>query len=66
MVEDLKDLFEWLTPAEVYLPAPYERHKTHQRVTRLTIEALRLSAASNPFLFGYNLWGDSLAEKSGA
>jgi LmbE family N-acetylglucosaminyl deacetylase len=63
VVKDLKGLIEWLTPAEVYLPAPYERHKTHQRVTRLTIEALRLSTASNPFLFGYNLWGGFFGEK---
>jgi len=61
--KDLEALLEWLTPAEVYLPAPYERHKTHQRVTRLTIEALRSSAASNPFLFGYSLWGEFFGEK---
>jgi LmbE family N-acetylglucosaminyl deacetylase len=61
--KDLKDLFEWLTPGEVYLPAPYERHKTHQRVTRLALEALRSSTASNPFLFGYNLWGGFWGEK---
>ena len=63
VVRDLKALFEWLIPAEVYLPAPYERHKTHQKVTRLTLEALRLSTASNPFLFGYNLWGGFFGEK---
>jgi len=63
VVEDLKDLFEWLTPAEVYLPAPYERHKTHQKVARLTIEALRSSTASIPFLSGYSLWGGFGGEK---
>jgi LmbE family N-acetylglucosaminyl deacetylase len=61
--KDLKGLFEWLTPGEVYLPAPYERHKTHQKVTRLTIEALRSSAASIPFLSGYSLWGGFGGEK---
>ena len=61
--KDLRDLFEWLTPGEVYLPAPYERHKTHQRVTRLALEALRSSAASNPSLLGYNLWGGFFGEK---
>ena len=60
---DLKDLFEWLTPGEVYLPAPYERHKTHQKVTRLALEGLRSSTASKPFLFGYSLWGGFFGEK---
>lgn len=55
--KDLKELFEWLTPDEVYLPAPYERHKTHQKVTRLALDALRLSTASKPLLLGYSLWG---------
>jgi LmbE family N-acetylglucosaminyl deacetylase len=55
--KDLKDLFEWMAPDEVYLPAPYERHKTHQKVTRLVIDALRSSIAPKPFLLGYSLWG---------
>jgi LmbE family N-acetylglucosaminyl deacetylase len=58
MEKDLKELLEWLTPDEVYLPAPYERHKTHQKVTRLALAALRSStASSNPLLLGYSLWG---------
>jgi LmbE family N-acetylglucosaminyl deacetylase len=61
--KDFKELFEWLTPGEVYLPAPYERHKTHQKVTRLALEALRSSTASKPFLFGYSLWGGFFGEK---
>jgi LmbE family N-acetylglucosaminyl deacetylase len=55
--KDLKELLEWLTPDEVYLPAPYERHKTHQKVTRLALDALRSSTASKPLLLGYSLWG---------
>jgi LmbE family N-acetylglucosaminyl deacetylase len=61
--KDLKDLFEWMAPDEVYLPAPYERHKTHQKVTRLAIDALRSSIASKPFLLGYSLWGGFLGGK---
>ena len=61
--KDLKGLFEWLTPGEVYLPAPYERHKTHQRVTRLALEALRSIPAAKPLLFGYSLWGGFWGEK---
>ena len=61
--KDLKELFEWLTPDEVYLPAPYERHKTHQKVTRLALEALRSSIASKPLLLGYSLWGGFLGGK---
>jgi LmbE family N-acetylglucosaminyl deacetylase len=55
--KDLKDLFEYMAPDEVYLPAPYERHKTHQKVSRLAIAALRSSTAPRPFLLGYSLWG---------
>jgi LmbE family N-acetylglucosaminyl deacetylase len=46
-----------LKPAEVYLPAPYERHRTHQVCTALTLEALR-SAGEWPLkVYGYSLWG---------
>ncbi len=61
--KDLKGLFEWLTPSEVYLPAPYERHKTHQKVTRLALGALRSFTTPTPFLFGYSLWGGFFGEK---
>jgi LmbE family N-acetylglucosaminyl deacetylase len=61
--QGLKGLFEWLTPSEVFLPAPYERHKTHQRVTGLSLEALRSMAAPKPSLFGYSLWGWFFGEK---
>jgi LmbE family N-acetylglucosaminyl deacetylase len=60
---DLKDIFEWLCPSEVFLPAPYERHKTHIRCTGLTIEALRSSTAQKPSVLGYNLWGNFWGEK---
>ncbi len=61
--KDLKDLLEWLTPDEVYLPAPYEQHKTHQKVTRLALDALRSSTASKPLLLGYSLWGEGVGGK---
>jgi LmbE family N-acetylglucosaminyl deacetylase len=60
---ELKDMFEWLRPGEVFLPAPYERHKTHIRCTRLAIEALRSSTAPKPLVLGYSLWGNFWGEK---
>ena len=61
--KDLQEILEWLRPMEVFLPAPYERHKTHILCTRLTIEALRSSAAPRPSLLGYSLWGNFWGEK---
>jgi len=55
---ELKSLFEWLRPEEVFLPAPYERHRTHIRCTRLALEALRSSDAPKPRVLGYSLWGN--------
>jgi LmbE family N-acetylglucosaminyl deacetylase len=60
---DLRELFESLRPSEVFLPAPYERHRTHIRCTRLTLEALRSSAWLRPSLLGYSLWGSFFGEK---
>lgn len=60
---DLRELFEWLRPSEVFLPAPYERHRTHIRCTRLTLEALRSSSGLRPSLLGYSLWGSFFGEK---
>ncbi len=54
--EVLLQIIQWVGPSEVYLPAPYERHATHQKCTSLTIEALR-SSGLKPGLFGYSLWG---------
>ena len=61
--EDLRDLLESIRPSEVFLPAPYERHRTHIRCTRLTLEALRSSAGLMPSLLGYSLWGAFFGEK---
>jgi LmbE family N-acetylglucosaminyl deacetylase len=61
--EDLRELLESLRPSEVFLPAPYERHRTHIRCTRLTLEALRSSAGLRPSLLGYSLWGGFFGEK---
>ncbi len=29
----LSQIFDFIRPAEVYLPGPYERHRTHQQCT---------------------------------
>ncbi len=54
---ELIEIIHWIAPQEVYLPAPYERHRTHQRCTRLAIEALRGPVGVKPTLLGYSLWG---------
>jgi LmbE family N-acetylglucosaminyl deacetylase len=59
---ELKNIFEWLGPTEVFLPAPYERHKTHLRCTGLAVEALRSSTAPKPLVLGYSLWGNFWGE----
>ena len=59
---ELAGILALLAPAEIYLPAPYERHATHQRCTRLTVEAVRASGLM-PGFFGYSLWGWFRGEK---
>lgn len=54
--QELKEILLSLAPLEVLAPAPYERHRTHQLCTRLTLEALRASGLK-PSCFGYSLWG---------
>ena len=54
---ELEEIIRMLKPAEVYLPAPYERHKTHQVCTRITIDALRAAEHWPSMALGYSLWG---------
>jgi LmbE family N-acetylglucosaminyl deacetylase len=61
---ELEEIIRWIAPGEVYLPAPYERHPTHQSCTRLAIEGLRrIAAGEKPVLLGYSLWGCFWGEK---
>jgi N-acetylglucosamine malate deacetylase 1 len=60
---EISEIVEILKPAEVYLPGPYERHKTHQACTFLAIEALRQTAGCSASVFGYSLWGSFWGEK---
>jgi len=55
--EILFRILQRVRPQEVFLPAPYERHLTHQRCTQLSIEALRKIPRLKPNLLGYSLWG---------
>ena len=55
--EILFRILQRIRPQEVFLPAPYERHLTHQRCTQLSIEALRKIPRLKPNLLGYSLWG---------
>ena len=55
--KELAEILQFVRPEEVFLPAPYERHRTHQRSTHLGIEALRQAAPLKTTLLGYSLWG---------
>jgi len=61
--KELTELFQFIQPEEIFLPGPYERHLTHQRCTRLTIEALRAVAGLKTTLLAYSLWGSFWGEK---
>ena len=60
---ELTQILRHLRPEEVYVPAPYERHRTHQRCTRLSIDALRVAGRREVTLLGYSLWGSFWGEK---
>jgi LmbE family N-acetylglucosaminyl deacetylase len=61
--KQLVEIFQFIQPEEVFLPAPYERHRTHQRCTRLAMAALRQNPGRQTILFGYSLWGSFWGEK---
>jgi N-acetylglucosamine malate deacetylase 1 len=60
---ELEEILNFLRPAEIYLPAPYERHKTHQICSGITIDALRAKVDWPATAFGYSLWGSFWGEK---
>ncbi len=60
--KELGKIFDVLQPGKVFLPAPYERHLTHQVCTRWSLEALRESGQTL-LLYGYSLWGGFWGEK---
>jgi len=61
--EELTGILQFIQPEEVFLPAPYERHRTHQRCTRLSLDALRRVGDLRATLLGYSLWGSFWGEK---
>jgi LmbE family N-acetylglucosaminyl deacetylase len=61
--KELVEIFQFVGPEEVFLPAPYERHRTHQRCTHLAIAALRQTPGLETILLGYSLWGSFWGEK---
>ncbi len=56
--EVLEKIFELLQPEVVFIPAPYERHKTHLTCTQIALAALRACKIKTPNLLGYSLWGN--------
>jgi LmbE family N-acetylglucosaminyl deacetylase len=61
--EELTEILQFIHPEEVFLPAPFERHRTHQRCTRLSLDALRRVGDLRATLLGYSLWGSFWGEK---
>jgi LmbE family N-acetylglucosaminyl deacetylase len=61
--KQLVEILQFIRPGEVYLPAPYERHRTHQRCTRISVDALRTAGERKTTLLGYSLWGSFWGEK---
>ncbi len=53
----LRRIINLLTPVEIYMPSPFERHPTHRRVTRITLQALKNPAPPAPRIWGYSVWG---------
>ncbi len=60
--KEMTGILKSIAPKTVYLPAPYERHRTHQICTRLAVGALWQSEAKADLL-GYSLWGCFWGEK---
>jgi LmbE family N-acetylglucosaminyl deacetylase len=56
--KELAEIIQGIMPQEIYLPSPYERHRTHQRCTRLAIEALRSCKGLRASVLGFSLWGN--------
>ncbi len=56
--EVLGKIFALLQPEVVFIPAPYERHKTHLICTQIALAALRACKIKTPNLLGYSLWGN--------
>jgi LmbE family N-acetylglucosaminyl deacetylase len=56
-VKAIREVFLFFRPEAVYIPAPIDRHPTHQTVLRLTLTALRSIRGFAPKLFGYSVWG---------
>ena len=61
--KELTEIFGFIQPEEVFVPGPYERHRTHQRCTRMSIDALRISGNREMTLLGYSVWGSFWGEK---
>ncbi len=54
---ELTEICRYLLPENIFLPAPYERHPTHQRCTQLALQALRSIPPFSKSLLGYSIWG---------
>jgi len=53
----LQGIIALLQPVELYLPSPFERHPTHRRVTRITLQALKIKQRRKIRVWGYSVWG---------
>lgn len=57
LVRQIRDILQYFMPAEIYLPSPLERHKTHVLITSAAVQSIRQIKNYCPSLWGYHVWG---------
>lgn len=57
LVRQIRDVLQYFMPAQIYLPSPLERHKTHVLVTGAAVRSIRQIKKYSPRLWGYHVWG---------
>ncbi len=60
IVSEIKEVLTLLKPGTVYIPGPFERHKTHRIVSELSVKALHRIQGYRPGLWGYAVWSGVL------
>lgn len=56
LVGQLKDIFCYFLPREIYIPSLFERHPTHVLVTRAALQALGHVPDPHLKIWGYHVW----------
>ena len=56
LVHQLKNIFCYFMPREIYIPSLFERHPTHVLVTRAALQALKHLPDPCLKIWGYHVW----------